>query len=43
MYDEVVVAAGAWTPKLVPQCNIYPIKGYTVTLWDQSEKHQSFL
>tara|TARA_R100000008_G_scaffold3865_1_gene2606 strand:+ start:162 stop:1331 length:1170 start_codon:yes stop_codon:yes gene_type:complete len=42
MYDEVVVAAGAWTPKLVPQCNIYPIKGYTVTLWDQSEKAPKF-
>ena len=36
MYDEVVVAAGAWTSQLVPQCNIYPIKGYTVTLWDES-------
>ena len=35
-YDEVVVAAGAWTSQLVPQCNIYPIKGYTVTVWDQS-------
>jgi len=38
MYDEVVVAAGAWTSQLVPQCNIYPIKGYTVTLWDQSKR-----
>lgn len=35
-YDEVVVAAGAWTSELVPQCNIYPIKGYTVTVWDES-------
>jgi len=36
-YDEVVVAAGAWTSKLVPQCNIIPVKGYTLTVWDDKE------
>ena len=36
-YDEVVVAAGAWTSELVPKCNIYPIKGYTVTVWDENK------
>ena len=30
-YDEVVICAGAYTPKLVPSLNIYPIKGYSIT------------
>ena len=30
-FDEVVIAAGAYTPKLVPSVNLYPIKGYSVT------------
>ena len=30
-YDEVVVCAGAYTCKLIPKLNIYPIKGYSIT------------
>jgi len=30
-YDEVIVCAGAYTPQFLPQLNIYPIKGYSIT------------
>lgn len=33
-YDEVVVAAGAYTSKLVSGTKIYPIKGYSITVRD---------
>ena len=33
-YDEVVVAAGADTARLVPGTGIYPIKGYSITIKD---------
>lgn len=33
-YNEVVVCAGAYTSKLVPKLNIYPIKGYSITYLD---------
>ncbi len=30
-FDEVIICAGAYTSKLVPSLNIYPIKGYSIT------------
>ena len=30
-YDEVIICAGAYTPQFLPQLNIYPIKGYSIT------------
>ena len=30
-YDEVIICAGAYTSFLVPNLNIYPIKGYSIT------------
>ncbi len=33
-YDEVVIAAGADTAKLVPGTGIYPVKGYSITIKD---------
>ena len=30
-YDEVIICAGAYTSFLVPDLNIYPIKGYSIT------------
>ena len=37
-YDEVVVCAGAYTSFLLPRLNIYPIKGYSVTYYEDDEK-----
>mgnify|MGYP003305272152 FL=1 len=31
LYNEVVVCAGAYTPEFLPNLNIYPIKGYSIT------------
>ena len=31
LYNEVVVCAGAYTPEFLPNFNIYPIKGYSIT------------
>ena len=30
-YDEVIVCAGAYTKAFLPNLNIYPIKGYSIT------------
>lgn len=30
-YDEVIICAGAYTSMLLPDLNIYPIKGYSIT------------
>ena len=36
-FDEVVICAGAYTPALVPNLNIYPIKGYSITYHYESD------
>lgn len=30
--DDIVVCAGAWTPRLLPQISIQPARGYSVTI-----------
>jgi len=41
-YDEVVVAAGADTARLVPGTGIYPIKGYSITIKDSKNLAPSY-
>mgnify|MGYP003115529906 FL=1 len=36
-FDEVVICAGAYTPLLVPGLNIYPIKGYSITYYYETD------
>jgi D-amino-acid dehydrogenase len=36
-YDEVIVAAGADTARLVPGTGIYPVKGYSITIKDTKD------
>ena len=36
-YDEVVICAGAYTSFLLPHLNIYPIKGYSISYYHDTE------
>ena len=36
-FDEVVICAGAYTPFILPHLNIYPIKGYSVTYYEEHD------
>ncbi len=37
-FDEIVICAGAYTSFLLPELNIYPIKGYSITYYEEDDR-----